>query len=368
MAVLLQAAGQIWPTDTTRYRAARSTATPTNTVAPNQWFRRKAFEAAVAAAVADQPVVPQRLARRGQDTQPEPPAQAQVESDGRPGYEVGGVKRHHPRHIPPAQRDGRGLDADLEVIVAVDHGVLGIVGQHPAQVAQQQRPGLRRHRGGQTGQRRIPPTQHGRKRHRDTKAERHAQHRLRHRHHALGIGIGQGHRQRRERQPDGGRIGGQHQRKGQCSQHRTHRQGLFHRQGAAGDRALCGALDVAVELAVGHIVGTAAGRAHQHRAQREHQHQVPARKAIGRDPQRAERGPQQQQPAGRAVPADQVKVQRQARLPFGAGARSAHARIIQPRLGHPSARHASAGAISHRPPGARHRARQFRPTRRPLAP
>jgi glycerol kinase len=41
------------------------------------------------------------------------------------------------RHIAPAaQRDGRGLHADAQVVVAVDHGVFGVVGQHPEQVAQ----------------------------------------------------------------------------------------------------------------------------------------------------------------------------------------------------------------------------------------
>ena len=53
--------------------------------------------------------------------------------------------------------------------------------------------------------------------------------------------------------------------------------------------------------------------------------QMPARPAVGRDPQRGERRPQQQQPAGGAVPADEVEVER----PAGA-ARCFAGRLLEP--------------------------------------
>ena len=43
---------------------------------------------------------------------------------------------------------------------------------------------------------------------------------------------------------------------------------LLHRDRAAGDRPLRGALDVPVEFAVGHVVDAAAGAAHEDGAQR----------------------------------------------------------------------------------------------------
>ena len=81
---------------------------------------------------------------------------------------------------------------------------------------------------------------------------------------------------------------------------------------AARHRPLRGALDVAVEIAVGDVVDAAAGAAHQERAEHEDRQQVPAREAAGGDPQRRQRRPEQQQPAGGAVPADQVEVEREA--------------------------------------------------------
>mmetsp|Transcript_33908 Transcript_33908/g.79387 ORF Transcript_33908/g.79387 Transcript_33908/m.79387 type:complete len:245 (+) Transcript_33908:1638-2372(+) len=147
--------------------------------------------------------------------------------------------------------------------------------------------------------------------HRDAEGEGHAEHRLRHRQHAFGERVGDGHRQRREAQQDGRRVGGQHQAEGQQRQRRAQQQGLPGRHRAGRHRALGGALDVAVEVAVGHVVDAAAGRAHQHRAQREHRQQMPAGEAVGRDPQRRQRGPEQQQPAGRPVPADELQVQAQ---------------------------------------------------------
>lgn len=224
----------------------------------------------------------------------------------RPQHQVQHVKRQHRRHIPAAQRDGRGANANAQIVVAVHHRVLGVVRQHPKQVGHEQGPRQRRNFAA-----------HGGKRHRDAKAERHAQHRLRHGKKALRVGVEHRHGQRGERPRHRGRVGRQHQRERQQRQRRAHQQGLAHAEATARHRTLGGAFDVAVEVAVGHVVDTAASTAHQDGAAHEHQQQVPPRPSPRGQPQRAEGRPQQQQPTRGPVPADQVQVQRQPRAPRG---------------------------------------------------
>ena len=235
-----------------------------------------------------------------------------------PKREVQQVEGGHARDIPAPERDGRGLHADAQVVVAVDHRVFGVVGQHPEQVADDQAPGLPGHCRDQAA---PGPGRHSRldlhdaKGHRDAEAEGHAQHRLRHRDMTLGVGVNKSHCQRRNGQQDRRRRGGQHQQEGGECQRSADGQRLPHRHAPARDRALRGALDMAVEVAVGDIVDAAAGAAHQDGAEREDQQQMPARPAAGSDPERRQRGPEQQQPAGGPVPADQVEVERELGAP-----------------------------------------------------
>ena len=221
--------------------------------------------------------MPRHLRQRDAKGQPQHRVRDVARDEPRPDRQVGRIKTHDRRHVEAAERDGRGLHADAQVVVAVDHGVFGVVGQHPEQVAEHQPPRLQRH-----------AALHRRVGHRNAEAEGHAQHRLRHRDHALGVGIDQRDGQRRKRPGNGGGVGGQHQAEGDERQHGAHGQRFLHADEPAGHRALRGALDVAVELAVGHVVDAAAGRAHQDGAEREHHHQMPARKAARRQPQRAE--------------------------------------------------------------------------------
>jgi len=81
---------------------------------------------------------------------------------------------------------------------------------------------------------------------------------------------------------------------------------------ARGHGSSRGALDVAIEVAVGDVVGGAAGAAHQERADDEHDEQVPAGEAFGGDPERGERRPEEQPRSGWPVPADEVEPQRHA--------------------------------------------------------
>ncbi len=150
---------------------------------------------------------------------------------------------------------------------------------------------------------------HRGERHRNAEAEGHAQHRLRHGHIPLGIGIDQRQHQAQHRPGDGGDVGREHQQEGHESEHGAHAQRFFHAHAPAGHRALRGALDVFVELAVGHVVDAAAGAAHEDGAGHEHQQQVQPRETARRHPEGRQRRPEQQQPAGGAVPADQIQVE-----------------------------------------------------------
>ena len=258
-------------------------------------------KASAALAGANQRVVPGHLRQGRRQRQRRHGGRCRQRQRRAPDGQVEQVENHDGRHVPLPQGDGGGLDAYLQVIVAVHHGVFGVIRQHPAQVARHQRPGQRRHlplRGG---------IGHG-----NAKAEGHAQHGLRHGHETLGVGVGQRDGQRAERPSDHGGVRRQRQRERRQRQRRAHGQRLACAHAPAGHGALRRALDVPVKLAVGHVIDAAARAAHEDGAQREHRQQVPARKASRRQPQRPERGPQQQQPARRPVPADQVQVKGQA--------------------------------------------------------
>ena len=240
---------------------------------------------------------------------------------------------HLPQHAPPyarvqqiaegygcnveaAKGNGRGFDANLQIIVAINHRVFGIVGNHPKQIAHYQPQRLRGHMplGGCIGHGNAP-------------AKGQPQHGLRYRDQALGKRVGHADEQRRKGIQNGGQIGAQHQQKCQKSQCGAHGQRLFHADATAGHGAVGRAFDVAVKIAVGHVVDAAAGAAHQDGAQRKHRQQMPTRKAPGRQPQRSQRRPQQQQPASRPIPADQVQIKAQARCAGrGSGRHDRHCR------------------------------------------
>ena len=84
-------------------------------------------------------VVASGAATRCNTHTPRPPRHPWRHSQ-RPHHQVQGVKHHHRRHIPTPQRNGRGLDAQRQIVIAVHHGVFGVVGQHPKQIAQHQQP------------------------------------------------------------------------------------------------------------------------------------------------------------------------------------------------------------------------------------
>ena len=182
-----------------------------------------------------------------------------------------GVAEHDGGDVKTTEGDRRGLDADLEVVVAVDHGVFGIVGHRPEDVGQQQPPGLRRHLAELRG------VGHG-----NTETEGHPQIGLGNGKETFGQGVGGGQKERRKREPDQQRFA-QQQNQGKTRQTEQGKQGqgfpaahLPRRQ-----RPLPGAFDVLVEIAVGKIIDHAARRAHQQGPQGKHPDQHPVR-AAGR--------------------------------------------------------------------------------------
>jgi hypothetical protein len=66
----------------------------------------------------------------------QPPDEAHREHDA----EEDRVAGHHGGHVEAAEEDGGGADAELHVVVAIDHRVLGVVGDGPEDVGGEQRP------------------------------------------------------------------------------------------------------------------------------------------------------------------------------------------------------------------------------------
>jgi hypothetical protein len=153
------------------------------------------------------------------------------------------VAEHHRRHVPAPEKDGRRANAELQVVVAVDHGVLGVVGHDPEHVGNEQNPAEPWHL-----------AQHRRKRHRDAERERDPQIELGYRKEALRQGVGPGDGRRDQRQPHRGLVQEQQQQSRHRAQRRCHRHGLERADVAAGDDPVGRALHIAVEAIVGRVV------------------------------------------------------------------------------------------------------------------
>ncbi|ATB56976.1 putative 4-hydroxybenzoate octaprenyltransferase protein [Xanthomonas citri pv. fuscans] len=111
--------------------------------------------------------------------------------------------------IEPAEQDGGGLAAHAEIVVAVDHGVPGVVGSGPQDVGGIQQPAQQRH-----------AALHGGEGHRDAPAERHAQIDLRQVGMALEVGVAGGQEDAGHAQHHGQPVEREHQREGR--QHQRH--------------------------------------------------------------------------------------------------------------------------------------------------
>ncbi|KAG1320357.1 hypothetical protein G6F63_014302 [Rhizopus arrhizus] len=178
--------------------------------------------------------------------------------------------------------DRGGVRAHLQVILAVDHGVPGVVGGGPQDVAGVQQPAQHRHL-----------ALYGGECHRDAPAERHAQVDLRQMGIALQVGVAGGQEHADEAEANGQPVQGQHQPEGHQHQHREQHQRGATTDRAGGQRTRLGAFHMRVEPAVGVVVDDATGRTGQPHARGEHEQRPQRRQAAGGQPQRPPGGPQQ---------------------------------------------------------------------------
>ena len=258
---------------------------------------QEGLEAGLTFSVAAQPEFVHHQRHCHADAGPVRPAQTRALSDQRHRSEEQRVQDALDDQVQIAEQDGGGMRTDLQVIVAVDHGVPGVIGGGPEDVGGIQHPAQWRYLALDGGEG-----------HRDAPAKGHAQVHLRQMCVALQVGIAGGQEHTDEAQADGQGVQGQDQR--ECDQHQA---GEQHQRRAAGDCAggqwsVLGAFDVRVQPAIGVVIDHAAGRAGQPDAGAEHEQYPQRRQAIGGQPQRPPGGPQQQQGADRAVGAHQFPV------------------------------------------------------------
>ncbi|KAG0163542.1 hypothetical protein DFQ30_011394 [Apophysomyces sp. BC1015] len=198
------------------------------------------------------------------------------------------VAQHHRKHVETAERQRRRANADLDVIVPIDHRIGRIVRNRPEHVRCEHQPCERRDMVLYCGEA-----------HWNTEAERNPEVRLRNRKKALHERIRARHEQRRERQPLRQRIQRQDQQEGHQRERSRHGKRLPR------DRAILRTLHVLVDIAVRIVVDCASGRTHQHGANRKDRNDMDRRMA------RIERRPQQQHAADRLVQPDKAEIQRQ---------------------------------------------------------
>ncbi len=209
-----------------------------------------------------------------------------------------GVQQPYHQPVVASEQNGAGFHPDLEIVLAVAHGVERVVGDHPADVRRHQRSRLAP--GHRAAHRRVG---HG-----DAPGKRQSQVRLRQRVETLGEGIAGREPHRRQRQPKCGRrqAPGRRQRR-QAQQHEQH-QRLARRNPPRRDRPVPRTRHVRIEPAVRVVVDHAARRAHQHRARHEDCEQFDRRHATGRQPQGPQRGPEQKIDADGPMQAHQAGV------------------------------------------------------------
>src|SRR5690625_1029021 len=186
-------------------------------------------------------------------------------------------------HIGAAKNDGGGLDAHFQVVAPIGHGVFGVEDDGPDKIGGKQPPGQLRNGAG-----------FGRKGHGDSPAERGSQHQLGEMGKALEEGVGGGQQGTEKRQHDGQLVGEQHQHECGGQQDEEQDKGLSRGNFTGGQRAVEGALDLRVEIAVGKVVDDAAGGAHDDDAGGKNKQVPERRKAAGGKPQPPPGGPQQQ--------------------------------------------------------------------------
>jgi len=82
---------------------------------------------------------------RNRQASVEPATQSNAAADDADQCQRERVTEHDRRHVETTEGDRRSPDADLQVVDPIDHCILGIVGNCPENVGQQQPPGFRGH-------------------------------------------------------------------------------------------------------------------------------------------------------------------------------------------------------------------------------
>ena len=211
------------------------------------------------------------------------------------------MAQHHSRYIEIAEGDGRSPDADPEVVNLVHHCVLGIVGDDPEQIGCHQYPGDERHSTGLGG-----------KSHGYAEAEGDAEIGLGYGKKTLGEGITCRQEQRQHRKLQCQAVQGQYQQERYQAQSGGQQQRFLRSHLAGCHRAVFGALDMRIEIAVGIIIDDTSGGAHQYGAEQEYHQNVHVRETASCQPQAPQGGPQQQQDADRLVQPHQLLVEGEA--------------------------------------------------------
>ena len=217
-------------------------------------------------------------------------AEFSFDPDKREDRERHRVAQHHRAHIEFSERDRRGADADLHIVITVNHRVLGIVGDSPEDVGKQQPPCHRRQ-----------ALEHRRETHRNAEAEGDAKISLRYCQKTFGERVTDGQQQGDHRQAPHHVVELDDQQKCTNGKYGCQQQCLLAAHPARGQGPLGRALDVTIKVDVDVVVDDASGRAHEQRAERENPDQPPSGSTASRDPERPQGRPQQQQRADRLV-------------------------------------------------------------------
>lgn len=95
---------------------------------------QKCLETRVPLTLTDQTLLVDERRRHTRQTKPEKTAQTDARAHPSQKCQRGKLKQTNYQPVGVAQQHGRGFDADLDIVVAIDHGVLGIVGDGPQQI------------------------------------------------------------------------------------------------------------------------------------------------------------------------------------------------------------------------------------------
>src|SRR5882757_589465 len=217
-------------------------------------------------------------------------------------YVVQGQQRHRLQRpdyvaIGIAEQNGRGTHANLDVVIAVHHGIDGVVNGDPEHIGDQQQPGHARY-----------PLELRGERHRNSPPEGDPEIHLRYRQKTLDEWVTDRQSRAGDRIQQRETVQLQHQTERRERQRGEQHQRFQWGYPTSSQRPLLGALHVRVEAAVGVIVDGAARGTHEHRADHENDEQPRVGLAAAGDPQGPQCWPQQQPNADGPVQPNELNI------------------------------------------------------------